>query len=361
MTRLIRALLVVFGGLAAVSAAAAPAPAPPQTTLFTADNSNIQYTGRVDFSNPQKPRFWAPGVYLTTRFTGPSCEIVMNDEVLGGSNHNYLEINIDGKLTRLKLTGKENTVKVADNLPGKVHTLVVCKNTESNIGYLEFVGVRCAKLLPPAARPTRRIEFIGNSITCGTGSDQSVVPCGKGQWHDQHNAYQAYGPTTARALGAEWQLTAVSGIGLMHSCCNMTLVMPQVFDKINLRENAIAWDFRRYRPDVVTVCLGQNDGIQDSTAFCGNYLTFLKTLRQHYPKAQLVCLTSPMADAKLTAVQQRYLTGIVARANSTGDAAVRKFFFSRSYRSGCDSHPSLAEHQLIAQELTAYLKTALGW
>ncbi|WP_201783369.1 hypothetical protein, partial [Hymenobacter sp. AT01-02] len=88
---------------------------------------------------------------------------------------------------------------------------------------------------------------------------------------------------------------------------------------------------------------------------------FLQKLRRHYPKAQLVCLTSPMADARLTAVLQRYLTSIVAQTNAAGDAAVHKFFFSRSYTSGCDSHPSVAEHQLIAAELTAYLKRRLGW
>ncbi|MGI4736967.1 MAG: SGNH/GDSL hydrolase family protein [Janthinobacterium lividum] len=347
--------------LLALPLAAQAQSAPTKGQLFTADNKNIQYTGRIDFADAKKPRFWAPGVYITTRFEGSSCAVLVNDEVLGGGNHNYLELVLDGKPSRIQLTGKENTVPVASNLAAGPHTLTVCKNTESNIGYLEFVGVRCAKLLPPSARAAHRIEFIGNSITCGTGSDQSVVPCGKGKWHDQHNAYMAYGPTTARALGAQWQLTAVSGIGLMHSCCNMTLVMPQVFDKINLRENAIAWDFSRYQPDVVTICLGQNDGIQDSTTFCGNYVTFLNTMRQHYPKAQLVCLTSPMADAKLTAVLRRYLTGIVAHQNAAGDAAVHKFFFSRSYNSGCDNHPSLAEHQLIAAELTAYLKNTLHW
>ena len=238
-------LTLALGLLAPMLAPAAPTP--PKTTLFAADNPNIQYTGRIDFGNPKKPRFWAPGVYVTMRFAGPSCAVVVNDEMLGGSKHNYLEVVVDGKLTRLQLTGKENTVPVASNLAAGPHTLTICKNTESNIGYLECVGVRCAKLLLPPARPARRIEFIGNSITCGTGSDESVVPCGKGQWHDQHNAYMAYGSTTARAVAAH------------------------------------------------------------------------------------------------------------------GDAAVRKFFFSHSYNSGCDNHPSLAEHQLIGAELTAYLKNTLRW
>ena len=68
-----------------------------------------------------------------------------------------------------------------------------------------------------------------------------------------------------------------------------------------------------------------------------------------------------MADAKLTSVLQRYLTGIVAAATQNGDKKVSKFFFSRSFNSGCDNHPDINEHALIAQELTAYIKDLKGW
>jgi lysophospholipase L1-like esterase len=329
--------------------------------FFAADHPSIQYTGRIDFSDPKQPRFWAPGVYVTFRFKGTSCEVILNDEEYG-NKHNYLQIAIDNTaLYRIQTNGKSNTITIGENLAPGEHTVTICKNTEANVGYLELVGIKARALLPPPAKPTRKIEFIGNSITCGTGADLSGVPCGKGQWHDQHNAYLAYGPRTARELNAQWHLTAVSGIGLMRSCCNMPVVMPQVFDKINLRENELPWDFNRYMPDAVTICLGQNDGIQDSTAFTRNYLQFLQTVRSNYPKAEIICLTSPMANAKLAAAQKNYLTSIVASANKAGDRKVHKFFFSRSYTNGCDDHPSLEEHDLIAAELTAFLKKKLNW
>jgi len=91
--------------------------------------------------------------------------------------------------------------------------LVICKNTEANIGYLELAGIRCRQLVKPAPKPARKIEFIGNSITCGTGSDLSVIPCGKELWEDQHNAYLSYGPITARAVNAQYHLSAVSVSG----------------------------------------------------------------------------------------------------------------------------------------------------
>jgi hypothetical protein len=68
-----------------------------------------------------------------------------------------------------------------------------------------------------------------------------------------------------------------------------------------------------------------------------------------------------MADEALRSVLKNYLTAIVARVNATGDKRVTKFFYSRSWNSGCGGHPDLAEHQLIASELQKYLKTLMKW
>ncbi|MDP4261226.1 MAG: SGNH/GDSL hydrolase family protein [Bacteroidota bacterium] len=330
-------------------------------SFFAADNSYIQYTGRIDFTNPRLPRFWQPGVYITAKFTGAKCEVILNDEVLWGKDHNYLEIIVDGKPVRLQTKSKRDTIKVADNLSAGEHRLVICKNTEANIGYLELVGIRCSQLVKPSPQPARKIEFIGNSITCGAGSDLSEIPCGKGAWQDQHNAYLSYGPVTARAVNAQYHLSAVSGIGLMHSCCNMNIIMPQVFDKVSMRNDTIMWEFNKYQPDLITVCLGQNDGIQDSAAFCDNYISFIKRLRGYYPKAMIICLTSPMADAPLAAFMKKMLTAIVNKEYKNGDKRITSYFFSKQYHNGCDSHPDLAEHQLIAKELIAFIKKKMKW
>ncbi|HEY4324086.1 MAG TPA: SGNH/GDSL hydrolase family protein [Mucilaginibacter sp.] len=330
--------------------------------LFKANNSKIQYTGRIDFSDPLKPRIWAPGVYIEVKFKGSKCEILINDEVAGGNNHNYLEIIVDGKNPyRIQLSDKTNVIKLPDSLADTEHTVMICKDTESNTGYIDFVGFRCEQLLLLPAKPKKKIEYIGDSITSGTGMDLSVVPCGKGQWQDQHNAYMSYGARTSRNLNAQWHLTAQAGVGLIHSCCNMNIVMPQIFDKDFFRKDTVEWDFKKYQPDVVTICLGQNDGIKDSTLFCGAYVDFIKTIRKHYPNTAIICLTSPMADQKLTSALQNYLTGITSYMNARGDKNVYKYFFSRRYYSGCDGHPDMAEHQLIAEELTAYIKQLKGW
>lgn len=330
--------------------------------FFEADNKNIQYVGRIDFSDPKKPKFWAPGVYIKAKFKGPTCEVIINDEVLWGNSHNYLEIVIDDKIfSRIQTKEKINTIKVAESLSRGEHTITICKNTEAGIGYLEFVGFRCAELVAPAPLPTRKIEFVGNSITCGTGMDQSEIACDKRQWYDQHNAYMSYGPTTARELNAQWHLTSVSGIGLIHSCCNMITTMPQVFDKVSLSDNKIPYDFKLYQPDVVTFCLGQNDGLQDSAKFCSTYVEFIGKVRTYYPNAHIVCITSPMADATLREGLKKYLTSVVDHVTKSGDRKVHTFFFSTSWNHGCGGHPDLNDHKLIAKELSDYLKKTMAW
>ncbi len=330
--------------------------------VISADNPYYQYTGRISFSNPKEPIFWAPGVYIKAKYKGTTCVIALDDELLYGTSRNYLEIAIDDNPPyRIQTSERQNNIVAGEGLLYGEHTITICKNTEAGIGYLKFRGLSCEELLPLSQKPERKIEFIGNSITCGTGSDLSVVPCDANQWYDQHNAYMSYGPVTARALNAQWHITAVSGIGLIQSCCDMTVVMPDVFDKVNFKDNSIQWDFSQYVPDVVTICLGQNDGIQDSITYCNAYVNFIKTIRSHYPQAHIIGLTSPMADNTLVTVMKNYLTGIEAKMHSDGDLNVHKFFFSRSFNSGCGGHPDLSEHQKIADELAAYIKTLMGW
>jgi hypothetical protein len=327
-------------------------------TLIGANHPFIQYTGRIDWSNPAQPAFWTPGSYAKFKFLGPSCEILLNDQ-----GHNYMEVVIDDTIFyRVKTQGVPFGYNIRlDSREEEEHTLLLCKNTESNLGPVEFQGVRCKKVVPLPEKKLRKLEFIGNSITCGTGSDLSSIPCGSGEWADQHNAYMSYGPLVARRLKAQWHLSSYSGIGLIKSCCGIGFTMPDVFDKLNLKPSAPAWDFSRYIPDAVTICLGQNDGIQDSATFCSAYVRFIEKIRGYYPKAHIVCLTSPMADNELTQALKKYLTAIVGYVNKQGDVKVHTFFFSRSYNSGCDRHPDLKEHVLIANELEPYLRKLLGW
>lgn len=331
-------------------------------TKISADNVNYQYYGRIDFTNAKKPKLWAAGSYIKAKFTGKYCAIALNDQYRYNRN-NYIEYVIDNQTpVRLKTTGTSSNILVSDNLSDGEHTITICKNTEANIGYIEFLGLSVASLVALPAKPDRKIEFIGNSITCGCSSDTSGLKCGQGEWFDTDNAYMSYGAEVARRFDAQYHLTSCGGIGLIRSCCSMTVTMPDVFGSVefNGSDSHTAWDFSKYIPDVVTISLGQNDGPQaaDSAAFCSTYITFVGTIRSHYPDAQIVLLTSPMS--KMTYLE-KYIDVVVTKFNNDGDSKVSKYFFTKTWNGGCNTHPTIAQHQEIADELEVYLKTLMSW
>ena len=329
--------------------------------FYKADHVKIHYMGRIDFSEKLKPTMWASATQVSFSFKGSSCKLIISDEELYGKYHNYIDIIVDGKYTRLKLKSKKDTLLIATGLKYSDHSVLISKSTEAGIGYIRFEGVFCNKLIHTASFPSRKMESYGDSITSGMGSDTSQAGCHKADWYDQTNGYMSYAAITGRELNAQYSLVSASGIGLIHSCCKMDILMPQVYDKISISENKIPWNFSVYQPDVVTVCLGQNDGVQDSAAFCSAYLKFIKTLRQHYPTTSIVCLSSPMADAALLAATKKYFNGVLGALHSAGDKNIYDFYFSGQSVAGCDSHPSLQEHTQVAGELTAFIKKIKNW
>lgn len=175
--------LVFTGVLCCLCFAAVAATGKTKLKWFAADNKAIRYTGRIDFSHPQQPRFWQPGVYFSARFKGSSCAVVITDEMRYGSKHNYIEVVVDNQPPyRIQTKGKTDTIQIAAGLAKGIHSFTICKNTEANIGYLQVEGIVCEKLLPAAKKELHAMEFIGDSITCGTGSDLSGKGCGQGAW-----------------------------------------------------------------------------------------------------------------------------------------------------------------------------------
>jgi len=329
-------------------------------TFYGAENKLFNYVGRIDFSDKYAPRFWAPGVYIQANFMGSFCEIALNDEgfLKESTEHNYIEVIIDSlAVQRIHLTGKNNKLIVARNLKKGKHTITICKTTETKIGYLEFIGLRVEKLLP-IKKKKRRIEFIGDSMTCGNGMDNKAVQCGERHWFDQHCAYISYGPSLARRFNADWMLTSVSGYGMSRSCCNNDKTIPDVYDYTDLSQCKIKWDKKNYRPDLISICLGQNDGKQKVELFTSTYLKFLRKLRTENPKTTILILDSPMAKESFKPYLDSVLTIIFTRFK---DNNTLLYLYKKRYCNGCVGHPNKLEHEMLSEELYAFLKPRLMW
>ncbi len=310
-------------------------------------------------------------VHFGFRFSGSACNLYAY--IPDPGYHNYLQYTLDGVYQkRIKISGDNRQPLTISGLGKGVHTVWIYKATEAATGpiFIEKIIAHNISALKNPDRPL--IEFIGNSITCGAAADPSEIPCGAGEYHDQHNAYYAYGPRVARILHANFLMSSVSGIGIYRNWNTDGPTMPQVYEKTDFQENSKReWNFRTYHPVVVSIALGTNDFSEgdhkherlpfDSTVFVNNYIKFIRLVKSKYPNSKIALLSSPMINGSRRILLQNCLTAVKFNTDASypNDQRVALFFFEPMQARGCGGHPSVEDHAILAQELIPFFKKLL--
>lgn len=310
-------------------------------------------------------------VHFGFSFSGLSCYVFAH---LSDTGHNYLQYELDGIYQkRLRITGiGSEPLQIKATTPGP-HTVWIYKATEAQTGpiFIDWVTGRNLAALRNTNAPL--IEFIGNSITCGAAADPSEVPCNAGVYHDQHNAYYAYGPRVARLLGVNYMLSSVSGIGIYRDWNSPGPTMPQVYEKADLWPNSNRmWDFSRYKPAIVSIALGTNDFSNgdgkharlpfDSATFVSTYIKFVQLVKSKYPDAQIALLSSPMVNGEHRITFQNCLTAVKSGVDLLYPMGKRValFFFEPMHPHGCSGHPNVEDHAIMAEALRPFFKNLLS-
>ncbi len=355
--------------IAMALAAKASTTLPIKGTVVTPTDANIQYVGRISFQNPQRPRFTFPGTQINCTFTGTGIKLWAKPQ------SGYFMAQVDrAEPFKVALTGqRDSVVTIAAALPDGPHTLrlmYVIEGYELKPDFRGFILDPGARLLPPPPLPERTIEFIGNSITCGYGNE-SIEKTDPFEYETE-NHYHTYAQLTCRALGAYAHVVARSGIGVYRSYDGPKTgtpdnVMTTEYEHTNLYDRSEQWDFRRFQPQVVCINLGTNDlstNNYDVRLLSDAYRRFLRQVRGHNPKAKIVILCGSMLGGKELDTARRTLNDVVDEARKAGDTDVYRFDFTPQNGDigyGASWHPSLWQHQKMAAELTAFLRSLMQW
>ena len=334
--------------------------------MVAADNPAIQYSGRSKGAGTQKVMFGWSGARERLRFQGSSSVGTWIDD---DSGNNYAMAWIDGKPgKKFRLNASDGFYTLADGLDTGEHTVEVVRVTECFLGPTGFRGFAldpAAKALSWTETNNRRIEFIGDSITCGYG-----VEADDPHLHfkpETENFCLGYSGLTARNLDADYNVVARSGIGMVRDYDGPREgnddAMPVFYPETFYLQPEPKWDFHRFTPDVVCVNLGTNDfsttGV-DVDKFVAIYAKFLEMLLARYPGAKVVVLQGPMNNSDdLKAALHK------AIGQLDGEAAQRVRYFELSAQGavglGADSHPNRPQSRINADELTAYLRNLMDW
>jgi lysophospholipase L1-like esterase len=340
----------------------------PGGNFVSPTDKNIQYVGRINFSNPERPYFVYPGVQIIASFQGTSLRMMAKPE----SGYFMVQID-DAEPFKVAFRGQQDSiVSLATALPKGTHRAHITYCIEGYELRPEFRGFwldKGCQLVASPPLPDRRIEFIGNSITCGYGVE-STNPSEHFSYETE-NHYYTYAARTARALGAQYQVVARSGIGIYRNYdgpkTGNSDNMPNEYPYTNYHDKSQLWDFSRFTPDVVCINLGTNDtstGTADQKRLEKAYGDFLKTLRSKYPQAKIVFLTGAMLNGKELSIVKAALDKVANDAHHQGDENVYRFDMTPQNGDlmiGADWHPSVWQQEKMGHELTGYLRGLMKW
>lgn len=362
-----KSLLMSLLAMLIVGTSAAQTLAPEGTWIAPSD-SCIQYVGRISFENPDSPVFTYPGVQINARFEGTSLK--MKAKPMSG----YFMVQIDG-CNPYKVSfnaPNDSIVTLAVALPEGIHEANIMYAIEGYQRMPEFRGFGLdegCKLVAPKPLPSRKIEFIGDSMTCGYGVEASDE---KQKFADEtENHYYTYAALTARALKAQHVVVARSGIGIYRNYkgpkTGNSDCMPRMYDQTLFGVEDVKWDFARYTPDVVCINLGTNDVSTepyDKSMLENAYRDFYYTLRARYPQAKIVFISGCALAGRSLEHLQYAMDSVVRQARLKGDTNVYRFDSSSQTGElgfGAAWHPSKWQNEKMAGELTAYLRGLMKW
>lgn len=332
---------------------------------FIAPNHrHISYIGRVSTTDTEA-HFSFPGVQIRTVFKGDEISMKIKPDC------GFFMVEID-EMPPFKIESPKNDsiIKLAQRLPKGEHQLTI---TYVNEG-LDLRPVFKGFILPnngslkKANLPKRKIEFIGNSITCGYGVEGENEKCGFE--YSTENQYLSYAAITARNLDAQCFVVARSGIGVYRNYNDDPngdkLKMPEIYPYTQFGGTGEKWDFKKYKPHVVCINLGTNDTSTepyDTNLLYDNYLRFYKMVRSNYPKAKIILLTGPMLGAGSKALNELKNTLNKIKEIAQDPLLYRLDFTPEdgSMGYGSDYHPSKKRQAFMAEELTAFLSELMGW
>ncbi len=341
-------------------------PRPAAANFVKASDPHIIVEGRYVTSSAGGVRMGFPGVVLHMHFHGSALTM----RVDSSSDEAFFNVVVDdGEPVHLRMqSGKHDYPILNEAAPGD-HLIEIARLTESWVGVCNVLGFNIGpdgSLLAPPELPARKFLFIGDSITCGANADYDPnTPKNERTKHNMQwcDAQQTFCKILARDLDAQCVLVSYGGRGLTRDWEGLTTVCnaPQYYTKALPDDSSSYWDPHRYVPDIVAICIGQNDfnrGVPDEKIFVNTYVQLVEQIRHDAPYAWIFLLDSPMfKEGGNRTILHKYLNETVAKAN---DPRVELGPVSFYPGNPADGHPTAANHKAIAAELEPIFRKALA-
>ena len=358
-------IMTLMAGLSLAAGADISAKKAKEYIETPASDSRIEYTGRTQVNGSEVSYDWS-GVYFRVRFNGPYLAVKCSD-----SKNSWFNLWVDKEMSPVAdskfLVGANDTLVVlAEGLGKGEHEVILQKRTEGEQGrFTVHSFITEGEVLQAAGRKERHIEFIGDSYTCGYGTESNDR--NDPFLAETENCNLTYAAITARYFGADFNLVSHSGQGIARNYddfrpgYNMPDRYIQTFDE----DPDMKWDATKapYRPDVVVIYLCTNDF---STArqpheeiFAGRYIELLKKVKANYGEdIPVLCMASNVTPFSYDYIRNACLMSGLENVYYLG---LSKGVHNYEDDLGASWHPNYKGHIKVASCMIPYISTLTGW
>ena len=303
-------------------------------------------------------RYGFPGVKVVVAVEGEALHV----EASASSDTTMVDVIVDGGEAVAMAVPKDDAGLDVDlGGPGR-HVVEVHKRTEGWQGLVTLCGFSTdGRFVDPPDAPQRKVLFIGDSITAGSGTDVDGLD-DETDDHTVSNGRLTYARVLGDRVDAQVHLVAYGGRGLVRDWQDIrdTNNAPQFYQWSLPDDSSKPWDHRRFVPDVVSICLGTNDfnpGIPERDEWVAALVDFVETIRGSFPGVPVMLLSSPMHGVG-NDLRVKHLEYLNAAAEQIDDVTVVEVGYYPGRPS--DSHPIGAEHERMADDIEPTLRRLLG-
>lgn len=339
--------------------------APRATSYNASDTAAVRIVGRtLTLPDNGGVKFDWSGTYAETILEGSELQLRAGD-----SKKSYFDITVDGKPAgKIKIASPDTIITIAQGLSRGTHTVAIRKRTEGETGtttFREFLLPRGGKLKATAPR-SRFIEFIGNSLSAGFGTEgksreEPFTP-------ESENCNLAFSTIIPRYFDADYAIIAHSGRGAVRnwgdsvriSANSMNHKYLQTFDEALQPQ----WGFTGYHPDLVVINLGANDFSTEPhpyrSEFVGAYTNILKNILDKYGSEVRILCVIPYA---VSAPVEDYYTEAVEKSGAQYARVMRMpvDYINATSDRGAVWHPNYSGQKKMAMLLIPYISTMMDW
>lgn len=270
---------------------------------------------------------------------------------------------------------KEETVTVFESSAPWGAEIRLRKLSECSQSLLAVREIRTDGKIAPLEETGTRIEFIGDSITCGYGVE------GKSELEDfttaTENAGKSYAGLVTDWMGLDAVLTCFSGYGIISGYTddpekrNTDEVLPPYYERAGRNGYAlpsgrklqeIPWDFGSWQPEKILVHLGTNDlswcdGREArKEMFRKQYKEFLALVRKNNPGAMILCVLGIMG----TGLNETMVKAVNEYRAESGDVRIHSMTLREQdaarYGYGSNFHPNEKTQQRLAEKIQAFIQ-----